>query len=242
MELAPRSRSGLPPGGRTHLARPPAGRQRYATGQGSEWYAARSVAFGGSAVYSVNLGSVCGPDSPLGEAALRPPCRVLELGCGDKPLAPGMAADGFSVVAVDFSEEAVRQASGSSGRRRGPGRVDYAAADVRALPFAGGSFGAVVDKGCFDALRSAHCAQALGEVCRVLQPGGRFVCISNAEQLLRAHARRVPGWSCVPGAPFVLAGVDDEVFLHCYRRLGHEACHARPSHDGPVFHHHHHQQ
>jgi len=56
--------------------------------------------------------------------------------------------------------------------------------------------------------------------CRVLRPGGQFICVSNNASLLRSHARKVPGWSQAPGCPFPLPHVDDEVWIHCYTRDG----------------------
>eukprot|EP00971_Amphidinium_carterae_P209563 4157265-Amphidinium_carterae.1 len=38
-------------------------------------------------------------------------------------------------------------------------------------------------RGCFDALRHRDCEHMLGEACRVLREGGRFLCLSNNEVL-----------------------------------------------------------
>jgi len=164
------------------------------------------------------LPQLCDPAGPLGAAALVPPGRLLELGCGDSEVAFGFASMGFAVLGLDFAPSALQRAAQQlqGARLPGPGSFDLAVADVRALPVASGSCDAVLDKGCFDALRSKDCAAFLQEVCRVLRPGGRFVCISNSEALVRSHARKVANWTLVPGTPFLLAGADDEVFVHSY--------------------------
>jgi len=173
----------------------------------TEWYAGCEA-----------LPQLCDPAGPLGAAALVPPGRLLELGCGDSEVVFGLASMGFAVLGLDFAPSALQRAAQQfqGARLPGPGSFDLAVSDVRALPVASGSFDAVLDKGCFDALRSKDCAAFLQEVCRVLRPGGSFVCISNSDALVRSHAGKVANWTTVPGAPFLLAGVDDEIFVHSY--------------------------
>lgn len=173
--------------------------------------------------------ALLGQVGPLGDAALSAPALVLELGCGHRPLAVDLAADGFEVIAADFSPAAFRRAEADLSA---PVR-SAAVADVRLLPFRDGSFDYVLDKACFDALRPRDSAAALSEVCRVLRPGGRFLCVSNNETLLRHHARKLPGWSAAPGTPFYVGGVDDEVVVHCYTRSSAGARRATPRASAP---------
>lgn len=60
------------------------------------------------------------------------PCRVLELGCGTGTNAIFLARAGFSVTAVDLSEEALRQAR-SKAEAAGVD-IEFIQADVTALP------------------------------------------------------------------------------------------------------------
>uniref|UniRef100_A0A7S1F9V9 Methyltransferase domain-containing protein n=1 Tax=Noctiluca scintillans TaxID=2966 RepID=A0A7S1F9V9_NOCSC len=161
---------------------------------------------------------LCEPAEVLGPSVLRPGTTVLDIGCGDSALAADMAAEGFSVCAIDFSGSAVVRAHTAACRSTKGGHLSFAVADVRSLPFADARFDLVIDKGCFDALRSRDCSSVLGEVCRVLVPGGLFVCISNNEALLQSHARRVAGLRRAGGSPSAVYFNDDEVFLHCFER------------------------
>ncbi|CAE8743215.1 unnamed protein product [Polarella glacialis] len=177
----------------------------------AEWYLS----------WDVLRSTLCDDGGPLGSSVLRPPGRVLELGCGDASLAPGLSEMGFAVLAVDFSPKAASAAFAAArcSRSSQSHRVaEFAVMDVRTLPLADESFEAVVDKGCFDSLKAHHCAAMLTEVCRVLRPGGRFFCVSNNETLVRSHARRLTGWTKAAGTPFCIPGIDDEIFLHCYLR------------------------
>eukprot|EP00434_Breviolum_minutum_P022624 symbB.v1.2.019965.t1/scaffold1632.1/size108648/5 len=155
----------------------------------------------------------------LGSAALQPPGQVLELGCGHASLVPGLAEAGFFAIAADFSPTAIRMASLSS--RAGP--MEFATLDVRTLPFRSGTFDAVIDKGCFDALKPEDSSKMLMEACRLLVASGLFLCVSNNETLVRSRARKMPGWYQALGTPARIPDVDDEIFLHCYVRIKEDA-------------------
>jgi ubiquinone/menaquinone biosynthesis C-methylase UbiE len=77
--------------------------------------------------------------------------------------------------------------------------VELRTADLRLLPFADESFDMVVDFGTCYHIKLPQFA--LGEICRVLVPGGLLVHETRASQLLshpiRSLRRRVP-WSAVP--------------------------------------------
>jgi SAM-dependent methyltransferase len=91
------------------------------------------------------------------------PRRVLDAGCGDGTISSLVAAP--EVVCVDQSPAAVEAA-----RARG---LDARVADVQALPFQNGEFDVVM---CNHVLYHVPDRdRALGELVRVLRPGGRFV-------------------------------------------------------------------
>ncbi|HEY7397382.1 MAG TPA: class I SAM-dependent methyltransferase [Gaiellaceae bacterium] len=105
-------------------------------------------------------------------AACRPR-RVLEVGGGDGWLSARIRAElGCEVVLVDQSERMVELASA-----RG---LDARVGDVRDLPFADGAFDTAVAAWMLYHVDDVH--QALGELARVLQPGGRLVANTNSER------------------------------------------------------------
>ncbi|CAE7720875.1 Eef1akmt4 [Symbiodinium sp. CCMP2592] len=157
---------------------------------------------------------LCDPDGILGPLALVPPALVLELGCGNFSLVPGLASSGFAALGTDFSPAATAEAAAAARS----GTPDFATLDARVLPLRSGIFDAVLDKGCFDALKAHDSHEMLLEACRALAAGGRFLCVSNNGTLLRSHARKVPGWRCALGSPFCIPDLDDELYLHCYVR------------------------
>lgn len=73
-------------------------------------------------------------------------------------------------VLMDCSEFALQAARG---RRH---KAQYACADVRCLPFAGGSFDLVFSGSTLDHFQdAADMGRALAEIARVLRPGGRLI-------------------------------------------------------------------
>ncbi|MFG2112009.1 SAM-dependent methyltransferase [Streptomyces sp. NPDC048718] len=102
---------------------------------------------------------------------------VLELGAGHGRDALYFAAEGFSVRAADFSSEALGQLAERAEARGLAGRVTTALVDVRdPLPFATGSADAMFGHMllCMD-LSTRHIEELVGEIHRVLRPGGTFV-------------------------------------------------------------------
>jgi SAM-dependent methyltransferase len=106
------------------------------------------------------------------EAALRllgaGPGRVLDVGMGGGRLCAALAAAGWEASGVDPSETMValaRSRLAGADERLVVGRAE-------ALPFAAASFDAVAALG---SLEYADLAEALGEIARVLRPGGRAV-------------------------------------------------------------------
>jgi demethylmenaquinone methyltransferase/2-methoxy-6-polyprenyl-1,4-benzoquinol methylase len=95
--------------------------------------------------------------------------RVLDACCGTGDLAVAAAHAGGVVTGADFSEQMLARA-----RRKAP-QVDWVQADATALPFEDGSFD-VVTVG-FGIRNLADLEEGLGELARVLAPGGRLGCL-----------------------------------------------------------------
>jgi SAM-dependent methyltransferase len=125
--------------------------------------------------------------------------RILEVGCGRGIALPPLTRTLVprSLAAVDINAELVDAAIRHAAQRGV--QADIRPADVRRLPFPGGSFDLVIDFGtCYHIDRAAH---ALAEIERVLVPGGFLVHETVAAQLLshpiRSFGKRLP-WKAIP--------------------------------------------
>ena len=130
-----------------------------------------------------------GPDQPLvrrvvallgASGAAR---RVLDAGCGTGLFALGLAAadPGRTVEGLDASRgmlDVARREAARSGRAN----VTFRQGDVIALPYPDGSFDAAVAAGLFPNLNEPR--RALGELARVLVPGGRLVVVEFDREAL----------------------------------------------------------
>lgn len=111
----------------------------------------------------------------LGEVDSKPPLRrSLKTDLFDEVMGPGLvgalAARGGEVHAIDVSAEVVGQAA----RVHAQGR--FLMADVRRLPYADGTFCLVLSNSTLDHFREhADIVVALGELRRILRPGGRLL-------------------------------------------------------------------
>jgi SAM-dependent methyltransferase len=134
---------------------------------------------------------------PLAAQHLAGASSVLDLGSGEGQVARLATATGASrVIGVDPSWAQLALARDRAG---GP---SYARAAASALPFARGSFDAVVACLVFEHIDDAD--GALAEVGRVLRPGGRFLFFLN-HPLLQAPGS---GW------------IDDRILDEQYWRIG----------------------
>jgi len=107
---------------------------------------------------------------------------VLELGCGTGRVSVPLAKAGVDLVGVDRSAPMLERARQRAARawRHQPSALSHqpslVRADIRDLPFAGGSFPVVLAPyGILQSLiRPRDLTAALASVARVIRPGGRF--------------------------------------------------------------------
>ncbi|MFL6030865.1 MAG: ubiquinone/menaquinone biosynthesis methyltransferase [Gaiellaceae bacterium] len=100
------------------------------------------------------------------EAVVRPGDAVLDACCGTGDLAVAAARAGGRVTGVDFSERMLERA-----RRKAP-ELEWLSGDLLALPFADAGFDAATVG--FGVRNVEDLERALGELRRVLRPGGRL--------------------------------------------------------------------
>src|SRR5512147_329568 len=103
--------------------------------------------------------------------ASKSPRRVLEIACGTGVVTRRLAAvlpENAAIVATDLSQAMLDEASAAGTQRP----VEWRPADAMQLPFADGSFDAVVCQ--FGVMFFPDKAKAFSEVRRVLAPGGTF--------------------------------------------------------------------
>jgi demethylmenaquinone methyltransferase / 2-methoxy-6-polyprenyl-1,4-benzoquinol methylase len=102
-------------------------------------------------------------------AVVTPGDRVLDACCGTGDLALEAERAGGRVTGLDFSERMLERA-----RRKSAG-VEWVRGDLLALPFTDGSFDAATVG--FGIRNVADLDAGLGELARVLRPGGRLGCL-----------------------------------------------------------------
>src|SRR6478736_4652878 len=97
----------------------------------------------------------------------KPGERILDVAAGTGTSSAAIAKSGATVVAVDFSPGMIAE-----GRRRQPG-IEFIEGDAERLPFGDDEFDAVTIS--FGLRNVSKPIVALGEMYRVLKPGGRLV-------------------------------------------------------------------
>jgi ubiquinone/menaquinone biosynthesis C-methylase UbiE len=163
-------------------------------------------------IASSRRGKLAMRDRVLDALALRGDERVLDVGCGRGLMMVGVAqrltAGGRAVGVDDWARRdrraAGREAARENARRAGvPDRVDLADGDLRALPFPDASFDLALSSLALRELpgREARAA-AIGEMLRVVPPGGRTVIADIARTGEYVAALRTAGaTSAVRSAP-----------------------------------------
>ncbi|KAM9848552.1 eEF1A lysine and N-terminal methyltransferase [Aulostomus maculatus] len=111
--------------------------------------------------------------------------KVLVVGCGNSELSEQMYDVGYKhLTNIDISETVVTQMNQRNAERR-PG-LTFQQVDATRTPYEAASYQAALDKGTLDAMASeedgALARNMLTEVGRVLSVGGRYVCVTLAQE------------------------------------------------------------
>jgi SAM-dependent methyltransferase len=99
---------------------------------------------------------------------------ILDLGCGNGRHAIYFAREGLKASGIDVSQRAIEWA-GDWADREGL-EVDFRVGDITKLPYADGTFDAVVSHGVLDHVLPELASAAVKEVRRVSSPTGLFYC------------------------------------------------------------------
>ena len=110
--------------------------------------------------------------------------NILVVGCGNSKMSEGMIDDGFqNIMNIDFSKNVIDKMTEHYAEKMP--QLKFQQADVRNLQgvFESGTFDAVIDKACFDAILCGDYSVAnsklfLAEIERVLKYDGVYVSIT----------------------------------------------------------------
>ncbi|NWV00228.1 MET13 protein, partial [Upupa epops] len=119
---------------------------------------------------------------------VRPRDKVLVVGCGNSELSEQMYDVGMceDIVNIDVSDAVIHQMRERSGNKRP--KMSYVLMDMLQMDFPDAHFQVVLDKGTLDAILTdeeeatlAKVDKMFAEISRVLQVGGRYLCVSLAQ-------------------------------------------------------------
>ena len=148
---------------------------------------------------------------PLRQAGVR---TILELGCGTGNDAARLAGEGYSVTAIDLSGEAIGQAQAKFGSL-----ARFLVADMtQRLPFADGSFDAVMSNVAMHMFPDAMTRAVFAQVGRLVRADGLFVFHLNSVEDRPLRARNLPARELEPDYVAEDSGQTMHFFSEAYLR------------------------
>ena len=148
---------------------------------------------------------------PLRQAGIR---TILELGCGTGNDAARLAAEGYSVTAIDVSSEAIGQAQAKYGSL-----ASFLVADItQQLAFPDGGFDAVMSNVAMHMFPDSVTRVLFAQVGRLVRAGGLFLFHVNALEDRPLRARRLPARELEPDYVVAESGQTMHFFSEAYLR------------------------
>jgi SAM-dependent methyltransferase len=141
--------------------------------------------------------SYCGVGNPFSLGPIQKGEAVLDIGCGagvDSIIAAKLVGPSGAVTGIDLVPEMLARA-GENARLAGVDNVTFRVSSAEQLPFPDNSFDLVISNGVFNLVVDK--VKALGEVFRILKPGGRFMLADQvlAGELPKETKARVENWA-----------------------------------------------
>jgi arsenite methyltransferase len=141
--------------------------------------------------------SYCGVGNPFSMGTILEGEAVLDIGCGagvDTIIAAKLTGPSGTVTGIDLVPEMLAKA-GENARLAGVDTVTFRESSGEQLPFPDNSFDVVISNGVFNLVVDK--VKALGEVFRVLEPGGRFLLADQilSGELPKETKARVENWA-----------------------------------------------
>lgn len=114
--------------------------------------------------------------------------KTLVVGCGNSTLSENLYDAGIhDIINIDISEVVVKKMAARNFEKRP--KMSFAQMDMLEMSFDNGSFDCIIDKGTLDAIYSntddvtvTKVGRMWDEIGRVLKTGGRYMCITLAQQ------------------------------------------------------------
>ena len=148
---------------------------------------------------------------PLRQAGVR---TILELGCGTGNDAARLAAEGYSVTAIDVSGEAIGQAQAKFGSQ-----ARFVVADItQPLAFPDGGFDAVMSNVAMHMFPDGVTRALFAQVGRLVRAGGLFLFHVNALEDRPLRARWLPARELEPNYVVEESGQTMHFFSEAYLR------------------------
>lgn len=124
--------------------------------------------------------------------------NILVVGCGNSSMSRDMCDGGYEAITnIDFSVTVIQKMRAKNASRN----MQWLDMDVKDMHIFGDEeFDAVIDKGCLDCILCAsessnNSKLALGEIARVLKPGGKFLSVSYSSERALQYEDENLGWT-----------------------------------------------